>query len=233
MRKILYLAATVLLCASCFHVNSNFKGVHFGGKGTVKGEGPVLTKSFDLKDFDSITINGQASILFTQAATFEVTLRTQENIFDVVDYRVEGSTLVIETQGKKTVQAEAYDLTIQAPDLKRLEVNGATDFEIPDELMSEGDVKIEVNGAADLNLSRISCATLGIQCNGAADVKALDIDVAKVDIQVNGAGDIRLSGNAGTASLDVNGAGDVDARDLAVAGEIKKHVAGLADIKLP
>ena len=51
MKNILYIAATVLLCSSCFHVNSNYKGSFLGGKDAIKGEGPVISKSFYLKDF--------------------------------------------------------------------------------------------------------------------------------------------------------------------------------------
>ena len=103
MKNILYIAATVLLCSSCFHVNTNWTG---GSKNAIKGEGPVITKSFDLKDFDRIVINGQADATFTQADTYEVTLRAQENVFDYVDYRVEGTTLILELKDKMNLQTE-------------------------------------------------------------------------------------------------------------------------------
>ena len=233
MKKILFLAATALFCASCFHVNSNFKGFSgIGGKNAVKGEGPVISKSFDFKDFDAIEVNGQADIDFIQGDAWEVTLRTQENIFDYVDYRVDGSTLVIQLKDKKTAQAEVYDLTVQAPVLRRVAVNGAGDFNILGGLVSDGDLKVEVNGAGDMEFNRIRCKAFSIQANGAADVQANDIDVESVGIQVNGAGDVNLSGKAGRADLEVNGAGDIDATSLTVAGEVKKHAAGLAKIRL-
>ena len=102
MKNILYIAATMLLASSCFHVNTNWTG---GSKNAIKGEGPVITKSFDLKDFDRIVINGQADATFTQADTYEVTLRAQENVFDYVDYRVEGTTLILELKDKRTVRS--------------------------------------------------------------------------------------------------------------------------------
>ena len=233
MRKIVYLAAAALLCASCFRVNSNYNPIRINGKNTVKGEGNVVSKSFDLKDFDAIEINGQASdAVFTQSSEYEVTLRTHENLIDIMNYHVEGTTLVIETKDKQGFRAEEFDLMIKAPTLKRLEVNGATDFDIPGGLVSEGDLKVEINGAGDLELKQIRCASLEVNVNGAADLDVSDIDVQKLDIQVNGAGDVVLSGKAGNASFEVNGAGDIDARNLSVAGEVKKRKAGVASIKL-
>lgn len=228
MKNILYMAATVLLCSSCFHVNSNWTG----GKNAIKGEGPVISKSFDLKDFDQIIINGQADAVFTQSETYGVTLRTQENIFDYVDFRVEGTTLYLELKDHRTARATEYDVTIQAPVLKRLDVNGAADFDIPAGLQSAGDLEIHVNGAGDLTFNAVRCNDLSIKANGAADVDLTSIDVQKLEVEVNGAGDVNVDGNAGQANLSVNGAGDIDATGLKVAGEVSKHASGMAKIKI-
>lgn len=232
MKNILYMAATVLLCSSCFHVNSNYKGSFLGGKNAIKGEGPVITKSFDLKDFDRIVINGQADATFTQADTYEVTLRAQENVFDYVDYRVEGTTLILELKDKRTVRSTDFDVTLKAPALKGLEINGAADFDIPSGLKSDDDLRIEVNGAGDLTFNAVRCNNLTIQANGAADVDLTDINVQRLKVDVNGAGDVIVEGEAADADLSVNGAGDIDASGLKVAGKVSKHAAGLAKIKL-
>lgn len=232
MKNILYIAATVLLCSSCFHVNSNYKGSFLGGKNAIKGEGSVITKSFDLKDFDRIVINGQADATFTQSDTYEVTLRAQENVFDYVDYRVEGTTLILELKDKRTVRSTDFDLTLKAPALNRLEVNGAADFDIPAGLKSDDNLQIEVNGAGDLSFNAVRCSNLTIQANGAADVDLTDIDVQNLKVEVNGAGDVVVDGAAGEANLSVNGAGDIDASGLKVAGKVSKHAAGLAKIKM-
>ena len=229
MKQILYMAATVLLCSSCFHVNANWTG---GGKNAIKGEGPVISKSFDLKDFDRIVINGQADAVFTQSDAYEVTLRAQENIFDYVDYRVEGTTLILELKDKRTVRSTEFDVTLKAPALKRLEINGAADFDIPAGLKSNDDLQIEVNGAGDLTFNAVRCNNLTIQANGAADVDLTDINVQKLKVDVNGAGDVIVEGNAADADLSVNGAGDIDASRLKVIGKVSKHAAGLAKIKM-
>lgn len=229
MKPIVSIAAMALLCASCFHVNSNWQG----GKNSIKGEGEVISKSFDLNDFDSIEINGHADVTFTQSSVYEVTLRTQANIFDYVDFHVVGSTLVLETKDKQNVHATVYDVTIQAPALKSIEVNGAADFKIPSGLRMDGDLMVEVNGSGDLTFDRIQCVNLSVEANGACDVDMTSVEVLKnLAVEVNGAGDVNLHGSAGSASFEVNGAGDIDARQLKVAGEVEKHAAGVARIKL-
>lgn len=228
MKKFLYIAATALVCASCFHVNTNYKG----GKNAINGEGDVISKSFDFKDFDRIVINGHADVDFTQSSTWEVTVRTQENVLEWLDYKVEGTTLVIETKDHRDVRSKTYDIVIQAPELKKLTVNGASDFNVKG-LRMDGDLDVEVNGAGDLDFDHITCNSLSVEVNGAADANLTSIDILKkLKVQVNGAGDVEITGNAVDVSLEVNGAGDIDASGLKVAGEVKKHAAGLAKIRL-
>ena len=233
MKNILYIAATVLLCSSCFHVNSNYKGSFFGGKDAIKGEGPVTSVSFDnLTGFDAIEINGHADVQFNQSSVYEVTVKTQENILEWLDYKVDGTTLIIETKDHREIRAERYDLVIQAPALKKLVVNGASDFEI-NSLRVDGGFEVNVNGAGDLDFDHITCQSLTVEVNGAADANLTDLYVQEaLKVEVNGAGDVNLTGASGTASFEVNGAGDIDATGLKVAGKVSKHASGLAKIKM-
>lgn len=229
MKKFIFLALSSLLCVSCFQVNMNYKT---GGKNAIKGEGPVMTKSLDFKDFDALCVTGNADVVFTQADDWEVTLSTQENIFDELDYKVVNGVLLIQAKNNRIIMADSYDLTIRAPGLKRIEVNGATEFEIPAGLRTDGDLEIEVNGAGDLDFTGIACRELNIEANGASDIDVRDIDVQTLNVEINGLGDVSVGGKAGTASFEVSGAGDIDARGLDVAGEVKRRSSGLASIRL-
>ena len=227
MKKTILLAATALLCASCFHVNKNFKGE----ASVVKGEGPAIIHSFDFRDFDRIEINGQGNVTFQQAETFSVSLCTQENILDYLSYRVEGRTLILESERHHTIRTDTYAVTVTAPVLTAITVNGAGNLDFPAGLRQEEDLKIEVNGAGDLSLSAVECGALSILVNGAGDIQADGLAVGDLRIEVNGAGDVTVSGKADNATLTVNGAGDIDARNLEVSGNLKSRAAILGKIK--
>ena len=233
MKKYLFIAAAALLSASCFHVNVNFKD--FGGtfKNAIKGEGPVETRELGYQDFHTIRVNGHADITFVQSEQWKVSLTTQENIFEALDYEVIDSVLVIQAEGGRSVKAEEYDLYIQAPWLKQLEVNGAADFKADSPLKSDRNLLVEVNGAAEIDFPKgITCGELVFSSHGASDIEAHGLDVGKLTVQIDGAGDVTVSGKAGEAQLNVNGAGDIDAKELQVAGELKKKASGAARIRL-
>ena len=228
MKKIFYIAAVALLCTSCFHVNTNYTG----GKNAIKGTGAVISKTLDLKDFDTIEINGGADVTFNQASVYEVTVRTQENIFDWLDYKVEGTKLILQIKDKKNVRAEVFDIVIQAPELNKVQVNGASDFDIKG-LRIDGDLDVQVNGAGDLDFNEVACESLTVQVNGAADATLSSLEIRKtLKVEVNGAGDVNITGSTQDVSLQVNGAGDIDATGLKVAGEVKQHKAGIATIRI-
>ena len=228
MKSLLYMAATMLLCTSCFYVNTNWNG----GKNAINGEGPTVTKSFDLKDFNAICVNGNADVTFTQADAWEVTVRTQENVIDELDYKVEDGVLMIQAKDHRTIRAEVYEVTVKAPDMTSIVVNGAGDIDIPAGLRTEGGLKIQVNGAGDLSFKGIVCQDLDILAHGASDINAMDVDVKTLKVVINGAGDVDVTGKAGDVNLEVNGAGDIDATGLKVSGEVKKRTSGLAKINL-
>ena len=229
MKKIAYLTVAALLCASCFNVNVNFKGEL---KNAIKGTGPVETRALDFKDFNGIKVVGAADIRFTQADQWEVSLTTQENIFDSLDYAVVDSVLIIQAIDHRTVRADEYQITLSAPELSRIDISGAAEFKSLSEVSVPGDMDVTVNGAADLSFNGLGCGILQIKANGAADIDIEGLNATAVLVKINGAGDVDLAGKAGEASFEVNGAGDIDARNLSVAGEVSKKTSGVAKIQM-
>ncbi len=226
MKKFLSaLCAIALISCTC--------NVHLGnGKNgkTVTCKGPVITKTFDLADFNAIEINGQADLEFTQTTgSYGVSVEANEEVFQHLNYRVVNGTLILETINKVNIRADKYEIYISAPKLSGIEVNGAIDGKILS-LNQEEKFELEVNGAADLELNKVSVPQFKIEINGAGDLDCKDLNVSALDIEVNGAGDVKLAGKAESCKLDVSGAGDIDARKLDCE-QFETHKAGLASIK--
>ena len=234
MKKILYIAMAVLLCSSCFRVNLTPRDHSASrvGLSQIKGEGPVISRNLELSDFDAIQVIGQADILFAQADTFNVTLRTQENIFDYVDFKVKGTTLVIETKNHRSINAEEYTLTLSAPELKGIDIAGAARFEIADGLVSDEDLDISVAGAGQLNLTGLQVNSLDVDIAGAAKADLSGIRVKSLDVDIAGTGKINISGEAEDATMDIAGVGSIDARNLKITNPMQKHVSGIGKIRI-
>ena len=228
MKKTLILAAAAILAVSCFHVNSNYKG----GKNTIVATGPVVSRTYDLKDFKAIRLAGGSDVTFSQADSFRVVLRTQESVVDSVECKVIDGELYVGTKDHRPIRAKEFSLDIAAPVLTRVLVQGATDFSIPHGYSADENLSFKVEGAADIDLNSVSCKGLSFHIQGAGDVSAKDVDVKTcLKVKVEGAGDITVSGRTLDALMEVSGAGDIDIRHLTVEGNIRRKTAGAARIR--
>jgi hypothetical protein len=218
------LVLAVILSSSCvFHVN--------GGNGkSVRCKGPVVTKTFDLNNFESIVLNGGCDINLIQQDKFLVSVEANEEVFEHLDYRVSGNSLILEAKDQVNIIADEYNVTIGLPVLTSVTVNGAGDVDLKNGYSFDEDLKIEVNGAGDLDFTGIQVPKLSISVNGAGDIDANDLTVKELKISVNGAGDAKVSGKADKASFSVAGVGGIDARELDCE-DFQTSKSGIASIR--
>ena len=220
-----------MLCAACVFPINGLNGVTVNNGKKVTCKGPVITKELDLSGFDAITVNGSSDMELFQGESFQVLVKANEEVFDYIDYKVEDGILILETKDHVNIRAEEYDITITLPVLKELIVNGAADVDIKKGYAASENLKVQVNGAGDFDLSGIAVPSLSFTLNGAGDIEADGLDVEELSVAVNGAGDIDVSGKAGKASFSVSGAGDIDARGLECES-VTTHKSGMASIRL-
>lgn len=222
MKKILVALSALLVLSSCV-INVGNKGKH------VVCKGPVQEKTLELAGFDKIHVNGHSDLILSQGESFAVKVNANEEVFDYLDFHVDGSTLVMETLDHVQLRAKTFKVYVTLPCLKGLTVNGAVDAELKG-YHSDENLDVLVNGAGDFDLCDIKVPVLAFQVNGAGDLNVTNMDVDELAVIVNGAGDAKLSGKAGKASFSVSGAADIDAMELECA-EISKHKGGIASIR--
>jgi len=86
------------------------------------GNGQLETKTFDLSNFSEIHVNFPVKAKIDCAAATALSITTDDNLFDHILVEVEDDILYIQQKG--WVEATKVDLTIGAPNLKRLKTGG-------------------------------------------------------------------------------------------------------------
>lgn len=227
MKKIALLILSALaVCACNFSVN----GARVNDGKRVICKGPVTEQVMPLSGFNAIEVNGAADIKLFQGAEFIVRVVANEEVFQHLDYHVDGTRLVMETIDHVNIQAEKYNVYITLPLLTDFEVNGALEIEMESGYRAEAPMKMVVNGAADIEFEGMALPSLNIELNGAGDIEVENLDSDSLSIEVNGAGDVNVSGRAKEAFFSVNGAGNIDARKLE-CDDIQKRKSGIAVIR--
>lgn len=230
MKKTLYtlcaLAVISLSAVSCLNIH-----ISAGGKNSIRCKGPVVEKELELSGFSHIAINGHSDLFLSQADTYSVRVKANEEVFDYLDFRVEDGVLLLQNKDKKNLRADTFDVFVTLPCMESLSINGAADVKLQTAYAAEKDLNVIVNGAGDILLKDVKLPNLNMVINGAGDIKVSDMDVMSLSLSISGAGDAVLSGKADSASFSVSGAGDIDARGLECEN-ISKHKAGVASIRL-
>lgn len=197
--------------------------------GGIEGSGDLETRSYDLKDFDSIRIDGVAEIEVTIADEFKVELTTDDNLLDYVVVEVRHGTLVIDQDDDigDLDTDDGFRFRISMPAFVALRIDGVGDVEA-DGLVNDS-FELRVDGVGNVELAG-SVDRLDIEMDGVgeADLRdfeakeaSIDVDgvatvVCKVteslDASVNGMGNIKYYGDPPRVSNSVDGFGRIAAR---------------------
>lgn len=227
-KTLILLAAAMALCACQFNLG-NLGGFSFNGGKTIKCDGEVMEKSFDLTGFDAITVKGNANVVFAQAESHQVSVKANEEVFEYLEFRLEDGNLAISTKDGVVISAKTYKVFICSPVLKDVKITGAADLDVVDGYVSTEPVNVEVDGAGDMTFVDVSVPSMSITINGAADLDIENVKVPDLSVTVNGAGDVDIANlESDSVSLTVRGAGDVQVSGTTRAADF--HVAGAGAI---
>ena len=235
MKKTFAIILTAVALTGCFNIKVKDglltvgdETVELASLKKIKGEGPAVKKIYEAEDFSSVKIVGAYDLVFTQGESSLVEIEAAENIHEYLDVQVVEGTLVLSTKEKVNVDnVKAY---VTNPALSEIGINGAGNAEINGPLKS-GYFNVEVNGAGDVSIKKLTCDNLDVKINGAGDLEAKDLDCGDLYIKINGAGDATLSGKAVNVNASINGVGEIDAEGLDVSGNFTKRIAGIGTVK--
>lgn len=175
---------------------------------TVQGQGPVISRKLNLPSFHSMKLSGSGNIILIQAEEQEVIVEGQENILDLLDFRVVNGELKIEFL-KNVGHHKTLEFFITIPVMKRMEVSGSACIASANKIVSEHLIfKIIGSGNIDAN-----------------------IEVEKLTAEIAGSGNLRLSGNANNENLNIAGSGDIFAFQLE-AHHVNVQISGSGNIEI-
>lgn len=201
--------------------HSLFKGNLFS-RGE-KGSGTLVTRRFDVGEFDRIELDGGFDVYVTVGGAGDVTATVDDNLVDLFTAEVERGVLRLDwKQGCRPDRKSRVDVTL--PELKGFTVNGAGDVEITG---ARGpSLALRINGAGDMAVSGAVDA-LELTVSGAGDVKAGDLDAQDVEVRVSGAGDATVRA-ARSLEATVSGVGDITY--LGDPAQKRTRVSGVGNI---
>lgn len=175
----------------------------------IEGDGPIETENRNQRGFDAIELEISGNVYIKQADQFEITIKAQQNILDIIRTRVRGNTLVIDYEEMCVMNTRSIDIYISMPELSALDVDGSGDI-VSDDVFESVEIYMSVSGSGSIDV----------------EVKA-----EEVDLDINGSGDIIVSGSTLSLYTSTSGSGDIQANRLK-ANDVKVRISGSGSVKV-
>ncbi|MBR9705363.1 DUF2807 domain-containing protein [Candidatus Pacearchaeota archaeon] len=208
-----------------------------------QGKVVMGSKIFDISDFDSVKLVGNFNLFLTDSDSFDVKITADSDVFDKLEVRQQGKTLVIE-RNRYTFLSKKIDVFLTMPELKDLEVLGSGDI-VSENTLTGDDLKISILGSGKSNVN-IKYNTLfsniagsgtltysgdvkdhEIKISGSGNIKAFDLISENTNIGISGSGNSDVNVND-ELDITISGSGNVKYKGNP---KVKQSVSGFGNIE--
>ena len=180
----------------------------------IKGNGDIVTKTLDVKPFNSIVLETNANVVISQGETQDVKVTTSSNMIESIKTDVTDSTWLIDFhKGCFSYKEMIFEITV--PKIKNVITNGTGKIKI-NNFDIRGNLSVTTNGTGLFELhSLMNTNLLDINIAGTGDINIVDSSssVNKIMIDISGTGNVRsfpyttnqcLINISGTGNCEVN-----------------------------
>lgn len=196
---LLLAAAWVIGGASLARMLQDGRG-EWGWTGDHRGDGPRTVRTLDFDGDRILAIDAPVTLRFTRGDTTRMTVEGPRRTIDRLQWR-EGR---LSLPGRSWSHG-AITVTITAPRIAGLEINGASDIVLNG--LDQPSLTIDARGAVDLDATG-KVRTLTVSSHGAGDLNLEKLEARDATVRIAGVGDVDISAS-GTVDAAVSGAGDI------------------------
>jgi hypothetical protein len=168
----------------------------------------IIEKEYDFKGFSELDVSGSFTVEVTQGNNFKITIMYPQEMKDQIKCSLQGDELNLNM--KSGAKFKGYPrAVIVMPELKGVELSGATSINLND-LQGE-ELDVDISGASSFK-GKLSYNTMKMEVSGAAAVE--------------------IQGSANNAKLYLSGASNIKGKDFKVAGDFILDCSGASSITM-
>lgn len=200
-----------VVCAMLLLTACKFDTVSFKNGTRIEPSSNIVKNEYTMDAFDQIDVDLIANVKFIQSkeGDYRVVLSCPDNYVSLIGFGVEKNReLEIHfLQENVNIEARNVDITVYAPQLRKLENEGLASIEV-DRLKGDR-LKVDNSGVGGIYLSGLQLVDIEAECSGV--------------------GSVELAGQADRANLECSGVGSINAEKLKV-NSVKAEVSGVGGI---
>ena len=208
----------------------SFDGDTFGGE-TIKGNGNIVTRNYDVTAFNEISASLPATVNFTVSDSYTCTINVDENLLDYIEIKVRDGELQLgrpKEHKNVNLKATKFVVDITAPGLDEVSLagSGVLNFLSP---LNEKKLEVSLAGSGNVVFKEdANIDHLELSVAGSGDIYIEKGSIREFEADIAGSGKIVSHAEVQDMDADVAGSGDITAK---VNGKLDYFVAGSGDIK--
>lgn len=185
----------------------------FTPPGTVTGSGKMVTESFNVRDFDQISLGTSGVLYIEQGDAFSLVVETDDNVLPVLDIAVEMGVLTLRTTPEVSMlQFETLIYRVTMPALSSLDISGSADVRVED--FTADTLSININVSGDVTFANLDVTSLSARIGGSGDLILPNVFAENIFAEVNNSGQMEMAGVTESLTVKTSGSGDLLAKNL-------------------
>lgn len=181
--------------------------------GAIAGSGVVETATYDLNEFQAISVDYPGDYTVQQGDAESVTIEAEDNLLPQLVAEIRNGTLHVENSEPnwrdRVNPTKPVLITITVVELNR----------------------VQFSTAGKMLIEELQTDSLSLSVSGAGDVNVTDLDAGNLDFSLSGAGNINVEGMAESLELSISGFGNFNGGDLqSQAADVHISGAGSATV---
>ncbi|WP_420551557.1 GIN domain-containing protein [Tenacibaculum aiptasiae] len=227
---LIIIGLTIVSCSSEDDNNLNNNNSCISGA-TIQGEGPIVTRTLSIEDFNSINASGRANITITQGNTQEVTATGQANIIEAITTGVNNDIWDIGLEGPCGYSYDELSINIVVPNINKIESGGINTIVVND-FNNQTELAIDLGGSGSLTLNAFEGITaLDFSAGGTGSFTA-NKDITTLNtLNINQSGAFEYSGfniNVDDCTIIAGGTGTTE---VTVQNNLDVTISGTATVR--
>lgn len=174
----------------------------------VRGKGELINETKSLSDFDAMSVSTDAEVVYTQDSVYKVEIKAQKNILEVLDVKVQGRELKIETK-RPLLKHDPIQIIVHTPKLVSVTMSGSGRF-VADQVLSSDQLDLTISGSGQITFATVNVKQLNVDISGSGNVN-IEAGVCETQYDhISGSGNIHTENMpATTCTCKLSGSGNV------------------------
>ncbi len=178
----------------------------------VEGDGNRSLEDRPLQSFSSIEVNGEFDVRIDTGSTHSVTIEADENLLDLINTRVSGDKLIIETRNHYCLQpTHPVEITVTAGEINEIALNGSGfvycyGLETPE-------ISVRLSGSGQIDCDHLVTTVTDIVLEGSGLINC-NVTTERLTDRLEGSGEIKFTGACIDAGHRIIGSGKIRANQL-------------------